>query len=100
MPLQTCAKELAAFTARTATISNHNEQNLKKITYYEPIPQTLHSGRQRSSLHRSSAANDLWRGQHRSSLVDQQRDASRQGREGIRCSCCSHRSRNRVFQRL
>src|SRR4029077_1597573 len=30
MPLQTCAKELAAFTARTATISNHDEQNLKK----------------------------------------------------------------------
>jgi nitrate/nitrite-specific signal transduction histidine kinase len=93
-PLQTCAKELAA---RTATISNHNEQNLKKVTYYEPIPQTLHSGRQRSRLHRSSATNDLWRGQHRASLVDQQRDASRQGREGIWRACCYHRSRNRVF---
>src|SRR5258707_12823475 len=30
MPSQTCAKELAAFTARTATISNHHDQNLKK----------------------------------------------------------------------
>jgi hypothetical protein len=29
MPSQTCAKELAAFTARTATTSNHNEQNFK-----------------------------------------------------------------------
>src|ERR1700737_2358617 len=30
MPSQTYAEELAAFTARTATISNHNEENLKK----------------------------------------------------------------------
>jgi hypothetical protein len=40
MPSQTCAKELAAFMAPTATILNHHDQNLKKSQtmnqYHQP----------------------------------------------------------------